>query len=309
MILADILGIVLLCMSVGKLIAICHAVQWLKRHGGRYFDKIKAIEDTEGLEGFREFDFYALFDQTDGKFFPVGVKDYRLKRFLKNIRVSPLRWVRIGAWLLRGVCGLLFRYMNLTVIVASDVMLTTLFTIFISPATAFQIALMRSLFLLAFALNITILIEFIVGSIVFSDYMKHFHMIDEIDSMLALMRHSNERNVQLFRGIKRLSQMVGCMALTAWSAVFFSVQVTNDFNVKALEGGPFRMVGFSFQTLSLLLVKCLYFVTTTVTTIGYGDIYPTEFWGFILTISLHLQVFTIIMYAATVFWAVRSDSR
>jgi hypothetical protein len=139
--------------------------------------------------------------------------------------------------------------------------------------------------------------------------MKHFHMIDEIDSMLALMRHSNERNVQLFRGIKRLSQMVGCMALTAWSAVFFSVQVTNDFNVKALEGGPFRMVGFSFQTLSLLLVKCLYFVTTTVTTIGYGDIYPTEFWGFILTISLHLQVFTIIMYAATVFWAVRSDSR
>jgi len=133
--------IVLLCMSVGKLIAICHAVQWLKRHAVGTSIRSKRLRTRKVLR-LPRIRFLCAFRPNRRKVLSIWCQGLSPKTVSENIRVSPLRWVRIGAWLLRGVCGLLFRYMNLTVIVASDVMLTTLFTIFISPATAFQIALM-----------------------------------------------------------------------------------------------------------------------------------------------------------------------
>jgi hypothetical protein len=177
-------------------------------------------------------------------------------------------------------------------------------SIFAPPSTTFEISLGVILCIAAFILNENVLIEFIVGTLTIGDYSKYYHIIiDErnFEEMHLKERRSGKDRTQISFGLRFLLRVLACVFVSGIAVLIFSVQTFKSFeHISPID------LNNMIPSLSALFLRSLYFVSTTITTTGYGDIYPADIWGLIVTIALQFQALTLFAFAAALFWSGRA---
>lgn len=282
-------------LTVGwvKIVAIVNAIRWLRRNGAGFLAELKSLPPhvTRNPDGI-----YALYRRHNGDFFPFGVKDHRLREMT-------------GKWpMLELARNELFRYQAL-VRLATAIVVCAVGLLLCESSKSVALELVAALLcIMMFVMNTAIVIELIFGSIFLTDYMKYFHAVDTQMTLHQRSRlFSTESNYFLWLGIKRLFVLtmnislfgVGASALgvVAWGAFHFP-----DDNFYKGAGSA-----HSFAELGRLIAMIIYWTTTTITTVGYGDIYPVSIWGYFVAIGMHVDSYFLVTFAAAVFWTTRSN--
>ncbi len=265
-----------------------------------YIDRIKTIEDSVAPEEWVKVDFDEIFERCDGAFWPFGIKDYRWKRSVRRLRAAPQRYRRWLGSLSNVIRNLFFRYRR--IVVFSSVLVFVL-SVEVASRGSNEAAstMVEALWLAVSFLNLAIMMEFIYGSVVLVDYFRYFHLMD-LRFRYPGAESSGHPNLRTFDGIWRIVELLGLVALSGISFIFFACLSGPDFNIGQGSGGTW--VSDPAST-AKLLVECAYFVVTTMSTTGYGDIHPIGTWGYILCTCLEIEVFTLIVLAAATFWSAR----
>ena len=73
-----------------KLVAMINAIRWILLHGTEYRDSISGVSNIAAEQRDR------ILDDCEAGFFPFGVKDYRLSRYLRNAEVRGPKRLAIG---------------------------------------------------------------------------------------------------------------------------------------------------------------------------------------------------------------------
>ncbi len=297
--LSEILGPVLIVLTLTKLIATSNAIRWVLLHGSQYRRDVDRLLDQRPEEELTDADFVVIFEANAGRFFPFGVKDYLARDRISKIAHNQRRLLRLCGRILDLCRWLAFRYMNLVILSSIYICVVGLFNYGPGKASLYNIWIVRILALTIYTTTIAIVVEFVYGTIVFQDYTKYFHLIDYIKRIRRMSPHFSTSKLTTIFGIRRLGEVIFCVLLSGSAYVFYGSLVSGDFNACPKEGCPRDVHG-----IGLGAIRSAYYATTTVTTTGYGDITPTRPWGYIVAICVQIQTFFILTFAAAVFWSV-----
>ena len=167
----DLVIVALLGILTLKALAILNAVQWLHRHGPAYYRHVTAERPQSVADRDRAVELHG------GSFFPFGVKEYRLRRFLRESRNGPLwkRATRPGVRLFQLV---LFQFGFLAPICGFALIATTIpprrVQVLPSALNDFAGLLLGILLMIAMVL---IIVEAVYGYAVLGSY-SAFHLLD-----------------------------------------------------------------------------------------------------------------------------------
>lgn len=70
-----------------KIWATIHAILWLRRQGSNFNESINIMESREKHQ-LSQNDFYILLEKHHGYFFPYGVKEYRLEKYIDKLKLN-----------------------------------------------------------------------------------------------------------------------------------------------------------------------------------------------------------------------------
>ncbi len=140
--------------------------------------------------------------------------------------------------------------------------------------------------------NILLSIEAVFSYATLGSYAIGFHMV------------AANRNPPLLSEIKAIA---GTVILTVWSGAIAALVAYAGFN--GLEGHTLVCFKRGDILASIGCVwKCVYFATTTLVTVGYGDIVPANSYGQIVAFMIELQSFAVLaLVVASLFNAHRES--
>jgi hypothetical protein len=138
-------------------------------------------------------------------------------------------------------------------------------------------------------------LEGIYAYVVIGNYRRHYHVGMRLPDDKAAEIHDELLETDVLLPIISSSVIVNVLAFTAacvgWDS-FASAQTVLD---------PRRFGN--------LLLQGLYFVSTTMVTVGYGDIVPKKALGQVITMAMHVQSLLLIvgMFSALMSYGIRSN--
>jgi hypothetical protein len=267
-------GLVLLLLVLLKTIAIVLGMRWMIRCGKRHVDRLRRLPAPK-----RE-DFFASFAE-GGNFFPFGVKDFRLRRWIDDA-TSCRRALGVSLQLLHSG---LFTYPALVLIAPTYLVGATLSTgVERSPWPV----VLYALTLLTLAMSMAILAEQVIGFLILGDFTKYVQM-------LGTDRNPGGEFVDAFKVLA--CPIIGIVA-TGTAAVFSTTQLLQGFEMP--QGTTWEHLNTFDQ-----LAYSLYFTTTTLSTTGYGDVHPQNSYGIFIAIALQTCAFMVLTFVVALFLSSR----
>ncbi|MBV9771443.1 MAG: two pore domain potassium channel family protein [Bryobacterales bacterium] len=290
----------LLFFSIRKLIAIVNAIVWMRNHGLQYTEETKKFEARHPGEAISEPDLDQIYDSAHADFWPHGLKDYRLRRrtrgrFAKDIRRK-----------------LAFTYPYLILEMFAFVVAGTSLTVRFDLRSCFVTGLLATVCVVMGLINIAMVVEFLLGNIIMEKYVRYFHVLDDQKFFANWRGRISDKNLDFLRGVYMILALLGGVVLFGFAAVYFGILLLGSFVVggcKALDVLSCladRQIERWFMWTANLVVMTFYYVTTTLSTVGYGDIYANDLWGYLVASSLHVQQIALFAFAASIFLSARS---
>lgn len=278
-----------------KNLAILSAIKWIAREGKNHVDYLdhtlpgkKVDKDT----------YYKSFEKHHGDFFPFGVKDFRLRKFIQTLKNADNILGRIGALLLTVFQKALFQYY----VLANGVVLL-IFALYVTDlappgmtgieflGTPLSTLLIALTLVSIIVMNILIEVEVCVGHIILDDYAKYFHMLCPTHTPFAA-------SSSILLGTQVILAIGGTILFTNAGHVFFSYLAFDAFSGNLLPPYPL------YDRL-LIPIQCLYYTLTTLTTVGYGDIKPANIIGQLVSIGIQLQGLGLLTFILAIYWSTR----
>lgn len=297
------IGIILLLAIALKLWTILKSIGWIRVHGEKHAVALRSKEATQNLT---EDDFLESFANNKGYFFPFGVKQYRLRLLIRRLRLSADRKKSSGAfWIAQSVPlameqlhFVLFQYRGLS-------MITTIFVTLMTTCYYFReewgISLPAQIPSLVFAMSVGTLLmnfgsslQFIFGQLFLSDYARYFHMLRPHQNVIS-------GRTQLATNLRLILLLAFAIFTTGSAAVLAVYLLFSGFGGGVLD--DFESVDFT--ELPIIMCYCAYYVLSTITTAGFGDMAPTNLTGVLVSAGLQLEAFTLVIFVFEVFWASR----
>jgi hypothetical protein len=301
------IGAFILAMAIGKTLAIANAIRWIAAQGDAYLAFVKNVEAKGGMNAVYNIDYVALFERLGGGFLPFGVKDYKLKRTTSSWCLIPTLVGRICGRLASAVVRRATKGAYI-ISTANFYLITVAIIILYSELDGtylLKICYLLSIFMLL--MNILISVEFIYGTLVFTNYVKYFHVFDIRLRARTRERMTNQRLT--FSGIRHLLELLVSVLATGCSIVLLTSTATHDFVHGPTVCSTLSYLSFETCGLPTAILRSLYFTTTTISTTGFGDIVPVTAWGYLVAILLQAEGFVLISFAFAVLWSVKPDGR
>jgi hypothetical protein len=262
------IGVICCALTFLKAYTTSRATIWIVVHGEDhvlYVDSIEHAQAKDYLESFR---------RNGGYFWPFGVKEHVFLLWLEKIEPEHPQLALVAKIFMRA----LFSYPILAILGPLYVYLVSILLVGQSSHPNALVFILGTTAIAAILMNIAILIEQVAGNLVLQDYGKYFHMLPNAGTAAKLISQA-----------KILFISVTGIILSGSAATFVGLTLLNSFST---DGIP--------NTLILnKLVNSLYFVTTTLSTTGYGDIHPTGYFGIGLASVLHLVTFFFVTFVVT----------
>lgn len=260
----EIVTLLLSCILITKIAAITQAIFWIRDKGKEHAELIKAILKKQGTQYGQNFAnasmFVASFEATDGlRVLPFGVKDFMLLRCENN---NPKRAKRIVARITRTY---IFHGATL-------MWFTTGWVFFV---TAFPVAKQSQLITMEYHLLALYFLSILPIWSVLLLTMEAIYAYGKMRSY-AWAFHMNPRSENVFFDeLRQFIRLVVRVMVSGATASYISTiafqGLTGEALVTANMGDPISC----FE----LLLQCIYFVLTTIVTVGYGDISPNNGYG------------------------------
>jgi hypothetical protein len=267
-------GIILFCFAVVKIIAMLNAIVYIVRAGRQHVDNLLLRQSQLGGAALTQCDFFESFEKTGGNFWPFGMKDYKLRKL-----------ALAGRRKLTGII-VLFSYPVLPGIISLYVVLASVVSHYIFDLGAAFNIFIYSLALLALTMNLPIAVEHAVGPNLIGNYAEKIHMTGTFD----------DSSVKVISAFKVLIAIMLDILSTGTAAVFSTLLLVHgikppeEININELD----------VLSLIKLIIYCLYFTMTTLSTVGYGDVYPMNTYGRVIIITLLSLCFILIGFVITV---------
>lgn len=266
----DLMTIILLIVLIMKLLAIFNAIRWLNRNGVSYGQHLAQHPPKS------QADYYLAFEECNGKFFPFGIKDFRLRRYIEQGKGNKV--------LTYGSCFFqeyLFRFNRLIVVIILYLFIMggliplDQVTVFISEN--FHSFGLYLLAVIALGSNFFLSIEAIYSYAILESYAGLFHMqtVKEGRSLLS--------DLGIF--VWRVLTTVG-----AGATAFYIAYIKYD----ALSGHIILRGQDGLWNRLKIYLQCVYFTTTTFATVGYGDIIPQNGKGQLIAFLVEIQSFSLV---------------
>jgi Ion channel len=297
------IGTILLLAIVLKLWTILKSIRWIRVHGEKHAAELRSKEANRKLT---EDDFLESFANHRGYFFPFGVKQYKLRLLIRRLRLSADKkksfaatWMaRSTPFVLEKLHVMLFQYRGLSIT-------ATLFTTVVSIVYYFredwEIDLPDRIPSLVFAIAIGTLVmnfgsslQFIFGQLFLSDYARYFHMLQPHHNTIP-------GRTQLATNLRLILLLAFATLTTGFAAVLAVYLMFNGFGGGVLD--DFESVDLA--ELPIVMCYCAYYVLSTITTTGFGDMTPTNPAGVLVSTGLQIEAFTLVIFVFEVFWASR----
>jgi hypothetical protein len=280
-----------------KVIGIINATRWMANNGPRFIEDMQFHEKNGTLSVSVIEDAY---QDRRGNFFPFGAKDYLFERWIRKLTLSNNKL----HYVLRTYRRYLGRRRRLIRIISASLVIVAVMP---GSINGLESAVCLAGILVSFAMNQSVIVEFMVGSIMMVDYVKYYHMLGDGDISVfhGLERTIGYSRAAIYSGVNFLLELLLSIIVASSAATFllfkkfhaFNVYLSNDFDVHPV-----------LENIKIM-IRSIYFVTTTLSTTGYGDIVPQEEYclGYVLVIALHIQAMLLITFAVSVFWSSRTD--
>jgi hypothetical protein len=271
----EIVSIIICLLVVAKSYATYSAINWILVYGTVHKKEI------DGLETPRQEDYFESFERNHADFFPFGVKDWRLRRLIFNLKSSSPSAIIILDFIRR----ITFTFHFLTIWVV-------LFSILVSWHIAGNSPTQSSIFpwqlrheivtlnLSSMVLGIFILAENVTGYWLLGNYPKYFHML--------LARES--------RGAEFVSKTIVllgtflCVTAIGASAVFSSSILFSSFKGSSADGSALYLV-----------LQSINFSTTTLLSTGSSNLNPDGFVGLLISILLQVSAVLFLSFLVSQF--------
>jgi len=281
----DLLTALLLLCILLKCLAIKNAIRWLNSHGREYAKGMGSLFAERQREGrsVEPEDFYRAFENSEGAFFPYGVKDFKLRRRIespenskgfKNVLGRVLKVYRITLFNYPGLSLLMTGYLCVSVGVRKA--LECRFVL----GQDWHYALIFITALALLMMNILIEVEAAFGYATLGSYARYFHMLEPEKWPLT-------GGSRLILEMQTMLGIAVIIIFTGAGASFTSYALFRGF-----EGGnlPAEFSHALTDAIQIFL-QFVYFALTTFTTVGYGDIYAAYSSGQLVASLMIVQGF------------------
>ena len=293
--------VILILVIILKLWTILRSIRWIKIHGEKHAQELREKSFSQILT---EEDFLASFSRHQGAFFPFGIKEYKLQTVFYRIKsrqnISNFT-TRVVKFIIEPLSALLFRYRGLSL---ASTILTVVITLIYYFQDELNFDLPESIPYLVYtvslgtiAMNFGSCLQFIFGQLFMTDYAKYFHMITPHKNTLNDQR-------QLSTNLKLILLLAFSIFINGFAAVFSTYLMFDGFGGGVLD--DYEEVNFA--DLPVVASYFFYYVLSTMTTTGFGDLNPINPAGVVISACLQIQAFTLVIFVFEVFWASRFTS-
>ena len=275
----DLITMFLLIVLLLKIVGIINAIRWMSKKGRNYVAQLKKVSPQSPE------DYYNLFHQNNGGFFPFGFKDYLLRRYLLTLysRPSYLILIRFPIKLFQKY---LYRFERLSIIITVYCFLVAPLykSGLIIPMLSHEISclILFMLTIIFIFANLILSVEAIYSYGILGGYATTFHMISSEKS-------SWSGGSQFLLEISVLLGKLTTTLLAGASAFYVS-----HIYYGALTGKIATYSELSFKSALTIFLQSVYFSITTLLTIGYGDIQPSNGIGQLVSFLVQLQSFALL---------------
>jgi len=277
----DIITIILLIILLLKTLSILNGIKWVKIHGPTYRLDLKKVKPKTN------FGFYRLFETHNGNIFPFGLKDYILYEYYEKIkdRKGIYHPYTISIYVFRSW---LYRFLRFTLVVFVYILIAFPFNKNFIFCEQIHVYLILTLSIILILDNILLSIETTYSFVNLGGYAYHYHM-----------KPSRDRISELKVIIHRLLGTIGAGTIAFYVSYIY-------FN--ALEGKIWSYDQAStIITNAAIYFQCTYFTVTTLLTIGYGDIIPSNLIGQVITFMLEIQSFALLIIVLSFLFSPSSE--
>jgi hypothetical protein len=274
----DVVVTLLLIPTVLKAVGTLNAIRWLTHNGLSYRRQLDERSPLSTAR-FSQADYFQLLrDRPDAHFFPFGQKDFRLRAFIHERHSKTDGKLARGA--LAALYGTVYRLHRLTLVSTVYVILSG---VLLFTGSGMWLLETRSAAWLLFSLSACLLVcaliqavESIYSHAILGGYAAPFHM------------HRAEAT-SLLAEVKVLAGCVANTLLAATGAVFVCA-----VNLQGFSGFPGTNVRGGSAMIDRV-VDSIYFVSTTLFTVGFGDITPSSLLARIVVIDIEASGFALLV--------------
>ena len=269
----EIVTLILLAVVLLKIVSIVQAIRWLGCSGHEYA-KLRSHSPPGSEE-----DYFVAFERSSGKHFPFGVKDYLLRRYISD--GSKSTGIRHAAACVASIFQKsLYRFERLTLIVGfwAVVMVTVQYNTYWLKSIVSHNALLYILTSAVLATNILLSVEAVFSYAILGGYATPFHMLGSPRSTRLLLE---------------LGVVIGKIVTTIFSGAVTAYVVYLAFD--GLQGATLDVPPPANAMKAIVLfLQMVYWVTTTFSTVGYGDITPSNGYGQLVAFLIEVQAFAVL---------------
>lgn len=269
----ELLTLILIAVALLKIVSVTQAIGWLWSRGKDYADRLRRSPPR------KESDYYDALDESGGRHFPFGVKDYRLRNY---IALGGKAWGlrRVTPWIASVFQATVYRFERFAFLVGLWAVITVSVghhaLWFTSSAT--HNLLLYALTTIVLGTNSLLSAEAVFSYTILGGYATPFHML--------LPRNGN-------RLLLELRVVTGKIVTTIFSgavAAYVAYAAFAGLEGRALVTTPTASV---LDTVGAFL-QMVYWATTTFATVGYGDISPANGYGQLVAFLIEVQAFAVL---------------
>jgi hypothetical protein len=267
----EIMTLCLLMAGLLKIASMAQAIRWMMRAPEPYIEW-RRKNPTPSAE-----QWWAALESNGGRSFPFGIKDYQLRRYIALSNSS--HGVRRAVGRVTLLLSLyLYRFHRLNVIAFGWAAIAIWIKAWLlwSPLTHEALLFVMTIVLLIG--NVVMSAEAIVSHAVMRGYGTAFHMLPHRSKPPLLVE------------LGTLSLALAMSIMSGAAAAYVGCIAFNALSGPALIAPPVATVSAAGG----LLLQCVYWVTTTLATVGYGDIVPHNGYGQLVAFVLETQAFALV---------------
>lgn len=304
------LGYFILLNFVIKTLAVVQSMCWLNTYGNQFRDKHGAAILKGKISDQTLWNFYS---DTNGAYILFGIRDHLVHRFLNFLLgVSSTLWSRgtvekiasVAIYLARLLISIwksiFFRYLSLSVV--SFVYLSTvsiLIALDSSLLVSYSLYYIKHLLYLISAValfcNVLLAVETIFCYSTLRSYAILFHHLRTSKSELG-------KGNELLLELRSIFMKVGAYITHATISCFICILLFKGYGGANIE--LLQKITPAWRMLARTFLASLYYVITTMATIGYGDIVPSNGYGQVITILIELQTVLVVTVIFAIFFSV-----
>jgi hypothetical protein len=288
-------------------------LRWLRTSGRDHRETIEKSKKavTGNNVDPRPEDAFASFAKTGNRVVPWGVKDYKLRRRINELAEGG-RVSRFHGSMLHWFRCIFFTYTSLAFVVPLY-LLAIAGNAWDAHPTALKVGTIAVTTILM-ALNMAIIAEMLLGYVFLRDYGYLFHLQTKA-------AHSHAE--RLFTEFRTIGFVLVALVTTNTAGVFVARTDLDAFQGRLMDDE----VVFDLDAQTTLASACspslksrrrrnrvelaiasMYFTSTSLATVGYGDLSPANCPGAVFAMLLHLQGTAFFVLVLSAFWGTRTPS-